>query len=186
MVAGDQKHDPSRMPSDEVALGNFRELAGHLAEAGVDLVMLEMMSRPRHIRLALQAAAETGLPVWCGMSARQEEGRLVGFAWESEPFEDAVAAAVSGTAEVIGLMHTNVTVTGPALGMLRRQWSGPMLAYPDSGHFEMPHWQFVDIIAPEKLAAAARAWIGMGVQAVGGCCGLGLDHVRTLASELRS
>lgn len=185
MVTGDQKHDPSKMPSDEVVLANFRELAGYLADAGVDLIMLEMMSRPRHIGLALQAASETGLPVWCGMSARHEDGAIVGFAWESAPFEEVIAAALAGPAEVVGLMHTNVTITGPALQMLRKTWKGPMLAYPDSGHFEMPHWQFVDVIEPTSLVREARAWIGTGVQAIGGCCGLGLEHIKTIAADLR-
>ena len=186
MVAGDQKHDPSKMPSDETVLANFRELAGYLAEGGVDFIMLEMMSRPRHIRLALQAAEETGLPVWCGMSARHEDGKVVSFAWESLPFSETVAASVSGKAEVVGVMHSNVNVTGPALAELRKAFDGPMLAYPDSGHFAMPHWQFVDIIAPQDLAREARAWLEMGVQAIGGCCGLGLEHIKVLAAELRA
>jgi len=186
MVAGDQKHDPSKMPSDETVLANLRELAGYLAEGGVDFIMLEMMSRPRHIRLALQAAEETGLPVWCGMSARQEEGRIVSFAWESLPFAETIAAATSGKAEVVGLMHSNVNTTGPALAQLRETFKGPMLAYPDSGHFAMPHWRFVDIIEPRDLAREARAWLEMGVQAIGGCCGLGLEHIRALAAELRA
>ena len=80
MVPGDQRNDPDKYPSDAQVLANFRELAGLHKESGVDFIMLEMMSRPRHIRLALQAAGETGLPVWCGMSARQEGDRIVSFA----------------------------------------------------------------------------------------------------------
>ena len=64
-------------------------------------------------------------------------------------------------------------------------FDGPALVYPDSGYFEMPHWQFVDIVSPEKLASATRGWIEEdGVQLVGGCCGLGLEHVEALAEML--
>ena len=186
MVAGDQKHDPSKMPSDDAVLANFRELAGLLKDGGVDLIMLEMMSRPRHIRLALQAAEETGLPVWCGMSARMAGDSILSFAWENFPFAETVSAATSGRAEVVGVMHTNINATGPALDLLRQNFEGPMLAYPDSGHFEMPHWKFVDIIEPRALAREARSWLEMGVQVIGGCCGLGLEHIKALAAELRA
>ena len=35
--------------------------------------------------------------------------------------------------------------TGDALAILREHFRGPLMAYPDSGYFKMPHWQFVDI-----------------------------------------
>jgi len=186
MLPGDERNDPDKYPSDEQVLANFRELAGLHKESGVDFIMLEMMSRPRHIRLALQAAQETGLPVWCGLSVRSEDDRIVSFARESIPFAEVIATALSGTAQVVGLMHSNVNVTGPALVRLRQDWSGPMLAYPDSGHFEMPYWRFNDIIAPPDLAREARAWLDTGVQLIGGCCGLGLEHIKALAAELRA
>jgi S-methylmethionine-dependent homocysteine/selenocysteine methylase len=186
MQPGGERNDPNRYPPDATVLENFRELAGLHKDAGVDFIMLEMMSRPRHIRLAMQAAEETGLPIWCGMSARSHEGKIVSFAFENHPFEETVAAALSGSARVVGVMHSNVNVTGPALALLREQFDGPMLAYPDSGHFEMPHWNFKDIIDPPDLAREARAWLDMGVQAIGGCCGLGLEHIKALAAELKA
>ena len=58
------------------------------------------------------------------------------------------------------------------------------MAYAESGGFEHPHWQFVDIIAPEDYLAKARRWVEMGVQIVGGCCGIGPDHIRMLKEGL--
>lgn len=52
------------------------------------------------------------------------------------------------------------------------------MAYPDSGYFEMPDWRFVDVIAPERLEGFYREWLAAGVQAIGGCCGLGVEHIK--------
>ena len=182
MIPGEARDDPSLRPSPGVVLANFQEVAAAGCEAGVDLILLEMMSRPIHMDLALEAAGETGLPYWCGLSARSVDGKIVSFVWEDYPFSDCVDAALKGSPDVVGVMHSNVHATGPALDILRRRWKGPMSAYPDSGFFRMPEWQFTDIIAPADLVCEARHWIGKGVRALGGCCGLGIDHIEALAS----
>ena len=55
------------------------------------------------------------------------------------------------------------------------------MAYPDSGYFTMPNWRFVDIMPPEELVAFSHDWKASGVQILGGCCGLGVDHIRALS-----
>jgi methionine synthase I (cobalamin-dependent) len=44
----------------------------------------------------------------------------------------------------------------------------------------MPNWQFVDIIEPAELVRRAQDWVDDGVQILGGCCGLGVQHIRAL------
>ncbi len=181
VITGDSRDDPSLRPPPEVAVANFREVVAAGCEAGVDLILLEMMSRPLHMGLALEAAEESGLPLWCGLSARSVGGKVVSYAWEDYPFSDCVEAALKSGAEVVGIMHSNVNVIGPALDILRRKWKGPMSAYPDSGFFRMPEWQFTGIIEPADLVIEARNWIAKGVRVLGGCCGLGIDHIEALA-----
>src|SRR5215469_7392626 len=68
----DGAEDP-RFPS----LDNFREQAALLADAGVDLIALELMDAPGYGAAAIQAAAETGLPVWLGVApVRLDDGSL--------------------------------------------------------------------------------------------------------------
>ena len=45
----------------------------------------------------------------------------------------------------------------------------------------MPNWNFVDVISPEDLVAEANIWVKNGVRLLGGCCGLGPDHIKALA-----
>ena len=180
------RHDPAWAPSPERAKECFSEMAETLADAGVDLVIMEMMSNPDLARPAIDAALATGLPVWIGFSAlRGEGGEPVPYLRPGLDFADMVDAIHSPDAPVQGVMHTSVDLTGSALGVLRRFFDGPALVYPDSGWFEMPNWRFVDIVSPEKLATAAEGWIrDHGVRLVGGCCGLGLEHVEALAEML--
>ena len=44
----------------------------------------------------------------------------------------------------------------------------------------MPHWQFEDVISPDRFLQFATEWVEQGVQIVGGCCGLSPDHIAAL------
>ena len=74
--------------------------------------------------------------------------------------------------------------TGPALSELKDLWDGPMFAYAESGHFVPPSWKFEDIISPQDYLDYARQWIEQGVQIIGGCCGIGPEHIRVLRENL--
>ena len=142
-----------------------------------------MMYHPGRMRLALDAALTTGLPVWCGLSARRgAAGDLLSFLQtEDLPF-DAVARLIPPHGiDAAGLMHSGAELIEPGLGEVRLHFAGPLMAYPDSGYFEMPDWRFVDLITPERFEGFCRDWIAAGVQILGGCCGLGVEHVRAAA-----
>ena len=180
------RHHPSSAPSPSRARECFSEMAETLAAAGADLIIMEMMSNPTLARPAVAAALATGLPVWIGYSARRGEGgEPVPYLRPDLGFAELVDALQSPDVPVQGVMHTNVDLTGPALAVLRGRFDGPTLAYPDSGYFEMPNWRFVDIVPPATLAGAARGWIDEGgLRLVGGCCGLGVEHIEALAEML--
>ena len=61
-----------------------------------------------------------------------------------------------------------------------------MFAYPHSGEFRMPHWQFDTVMKPEPFCGEAMGYLAGGVQAIGGCCGIGPDHIAMLKRGLPS
>lgn len=166
---------------------SFKEQCELLAEAGVDLIAVEMCQRLPDSALAVEAALATGLPVWAGVSCRRVEGKPVQTFDEATrgDLEPVVAELAGLGADVLSVMHTPVTDIDDGLSIVRRHWDGPLGAYPESGYFVMPHWRFVETIEPADFAARARAWVTGGVRIVGGCCGLGPEHIRALAAELR-
>ncbi len=179
-IASDKEPGPEFMPSEEEAAEAFREQAEILRAAGAELILLEMMYHPTRIPQALAAARATGLPVWFGLSARAGgDGRLLSFYDNAEIPLARIIELIPGTGiDAAGCMHTGAEITGAVLDQIRKRFKGPLLAYPDSGYFEMPDWHFHDIIAPQRLERFYLGWLEGGVQIIGGCCGLTVEHVK--------
>jgi methionine synthase I (cobalamin-dependent) len=159
------------------------EQAKLMAEAGADIICIEMAQNLGLSTLAMKAALATGLPVWLGISCRKNQitKRLTTFDDASEDFH-AFADAVSNMgAGLLNLMHTPVPDVEEGLGIMAKIWNGPLGVYPESGFFKMPNWQFVDVIAPDVLVEAAKPWVeNHGIRVLGGCCGIQPDHIRAL------
>ncbi len=172
--------DADAIPGDAEIEAAFQELAGILARSGCDLIILEMMYCPRRIRFALDAALATGLPVWFGFSARRApDGRVLSFCPHADlPLDDVTALIPAKGVDAAGVMHSGADLTDESLRATRARYGGPLMAYPDSGHFEMPDWRFVDIMSPERFGAYCADWIRSGVQIIGGCCGLAVEHIK--------
>jgi homocysteine S-methyltransferase len=181
ILAGADERCAPAVPKAAHARTCFREMAAMLADAGADMLLMEMMSDPDLANSAIEAARATGLPVWVGFSVRAaRDGSLVSYV----RLPDMLDAIDLDRVDVAGVMHSKIHVTDAALGALRSRWDGPLMAYPDSGYFAMPHWQFVDVVPEAEFAAVGRRWVGDGVGVVGGCCGIGVAHIGALAAAV--
>ena len=186
VFAGDDRTDRSRRWTAAEVRERYRRKAGTLAEAGVDLLVMEMMRDTDVSVWATEAAMETGLPVWVGCSFEPgPDGGLVGWGRPECAMDDVVAALAATGPDLMAVMHTAVGDTGPALAAVRSRYAGPLGAYPESGRFAMPDWVFVDVIGVDELLAATRTWIAQGATVVGGCCGVSPEHIAGLAAGLR-
>lgn len=176
--------DHNYEPRAEKARANYREQAEVLAESGVDVIALEMMRDIEQTTYAVEAAVAMGLPVWVGFSCKiTEEGTVV--LWDGEhTLVEALEMIPSLGTSLVSIMHTLTEDTPAALREVSECWSGPVGAYPHSGEFIMPNWQFIDMISPEDFATQAQGWLEMGVQLIGGCCGIGPEHIRLLKERL--
>jgi homocysteine S-methyltransferase len=160
----------------------MKRKAESMADAGCDLIMMEMMRDTDYSLWATEAAVATGLPVWIGISTEpRDDGTLTGFARPDQPLDKVVAALAQTGGDVISIMHTLPNHTGDALKIVRQSWQGPLGAYPESGFFKMPDWQFIDIIEPAALVTYAQQWQATGASIFGGCCGTNPQHIKALA-----
>ena len=195
-IAGSMSSMAPFSSQQEVAAGekvadNYQELAEILAEAGVDLIIAEMMRDAENARMVIEAALSTDLPVWIGYSAMMaDDGEsMMSWRWKSTlptgDFGELVETLVPLGGEAAGIMHSQVRDTGPALEIIERYWSGPKLAYAETGRLEKPDWSFKEVCTPDEYAEEIESWISTyGVQIVGGCCGTGPEHIRVLKERL--
>jgi homocysteine S-methyltransferase len=173
---------------------SFTEHAENLAEQGCDLLMLEMMlthdfAMDIDFQCEIAAIAKrTGLPVWAGIAVKMAESGTLhlqdGPEDSGETLKTGIEAILAEGVDVAGIMHSEVDATLPALDLLERYWSGPVAVYPNSGRYKRPHWYFDSLIEPEKFATAAMQWVQRDVKAIGGCCGLGPEHIAALSKAL--
>lgn len=177
-------HDFRRSPLPEGLDEAFAEQAGLLADAGVDLLALEMIMTPAYGVPAVEAALATGLPVWLGVSvAVDENGSLVSLD-DRVPIDELLGALVRPSLQAVTVMHSSVSATGPGLDAVARHFDGPRGAYPEIGDWTPPHWTFSES-TPEEFADTAGRWVAEGrAQIVGGCCGMGPPFIEALRRRL--
>lgn len=167
-------------------LADFREQAGLLAEAGAELIALEMIDAVGYGRAAVQAAAETGLPVWLGITpARLGDGSLGTFPelGDGDSFEDLLAVLADPALAAVTVMHAKPGVALDAIEIIRRHFAGPIGVYAETGDWAPPNWVF-DGLTPHEYLQHAITWADAGAQLIGGCCGTRPEHIRALAQEL--
>src|SRR5215470_7361151 len=167
-------------------LADFREQAGLLAEAGADLIALEMIDGRGYGRAALQAAAETGLPVWLGISpARLDDGTLGTFPelGDGDSLDDLLSGLADSSLAAVTVMHADPGLTLDAIETIRRHYAGPVGVYAETGGWQPPNWVF-DGLTPGEYLQQAITWADHGAQLIGGCCGTGPGHIRALADGL--
>ena len=185
--------DRSKLPDPATLRRNYSEQADILAEAGVDMLMLEMLFDEEITLVMAEAAASTGLPVCVGFTLRfcpdeetiethrSDVGRGLHF---EDVLTEVLASLPNSVHTTIAIMHSEFDVTDAALETLRTQWKGPVAIYPNSGTHRQSMWRFDTVCSPEAFVSAAERWLGLGVNIVGGCCGVGPAHIKALAKHL--
>ena len=183
VLAGTDAVDPALGDVPDGFIEDCERHASALADAGVDMILLEMMYHPQRAAIATDAACATGLPVWFGLSVREGgNGSPVLFDQHAERPLNELFHLLDARVSAASIMHSRADLVEPAIEQLRSQWNGPIVVYPDSGHFEMPQWNFNDVMTPDAFAGYAKRWRDLGCFAVGGCCGLGPEHIAQLAA----
>ena len=204
-------YSPQLVPPDDELRTEHAEMVRHLAEAGVDVMLVETMNTIREARIAAEAARSAGLPVMVSfvcagatpLGGGQARARAAGepVRLDGEPhllsgerLSDAVRAVeplepaaimvnCAPVAMIEGLLRGLRAATGrpPNASIGGR----PIGAYGNVGHVdERVGWTLTRAITPGQYAAAARGWRDLGASIIGGCCGTTPEHIAALAQAL--
>ena len=173
------------LPPEE-ARESLSTLVHILKEEGCSIMALEIMEDLDVAPMATQIAVASGVPTWLGISCRRaaDGATIESFDVPGVTLDALYAALLPLGADVLNIMHSEIPVTGEALERARPLWDKPMGAYPESGYFTMPNWNFVDVVSPQDLVAEAKGWVARGARILGGCCGLGPAHIAALRDAM--
>jgi methionine synthase I (cobalamin-dependent) len=134
---------------------------------------------------AIDAVAPTGLPVMVGIRHIRDDGTMQA----GETYDRLVAALGTRKVDAILLMCSSPRAISAGLPKLRAAFPAPIGAYPNTGYTRSSNalkqgrqWHDLDTTSysPADLASDGAAWLGMGAQIVGGCCGTTPDHIAAL------
>ena len=156
---GDRPARPDDRPRHHPLGANLREAAELQAEAGVDLLLLEMICDLEHGGMALEAARATGLPVWVGLSAkRRGPGPLMSFRDGGPP--SPTCPALCGPADRCAGRDAHLAARDRggacrSCSRMRRCRSWPIPKPATSGS---PDWQFAEV-EPESTRRRRQGWV---------------------------
>ncbi|MCB9735976.1 MAG: bifunctional homocysteine S-methyltransferase/methylenetetrahydrofolate reductase [Deltaproteobacteria bacterium] len=158
----------------------FTEQAQALADAGVDLFVLETFSHLPEILVAVRAIrAISSLPIVAqvavGAGGLTREGVKAG--------EAATKLADAG-ADVVGVNCSDALSTLSALAGMRSAVDVPLSCQPNAGTVRDVEGRKLYLGSPEYFVAWGRRAVGLGTRLLGGCCGTGPEHIRALRTVL--
>ncbi|OFV81116.1 MAG: hypothetical protein A2Y78_06000 [Acidobacteria bacterium RBG_13_68_16] len=171
---------PDLVPDDDTLRQEHAATAAALATAGADVLLLETFNTVREARIAVEAAAATGLPVIASFTCTSGGRILSG--------EGAAEAARAVTLPGVVAAGTNCTAVGemlPALTSMAAATPLPLVAYANNAWYEQDSaFLIAEPVTPDRYGFCALGWITVGARLVGGCCGTGPEHIAALASQV--
>ena len=105
-----------------------------------------------------------------------------------EPFAERFDEITALGGAVVTLFHSSVAATRAALPLVKQRWPGPIAVYPEAERddyvTETRDDSQANRLTPEAFVDFAQDCVADGVQVVGGCCGVELEHIRPLRDAL--
>lgn len=167
-------------PSTAARRKAFREQMVALAEGGVDCFLLETFAQTEELLLALEVAAEIGLPAIAQLAFAEGgytgDGLAAGEACRRLQSKRPVAIGANcgaGPRELLKVLQDLAAGT-----------AAPLSAFPNSGFPEYINGRHIYLATPDYFAALGREMVEAGAVLVGGCCGTTPQHIQALAAAL--
>jgi len=190
-------YSPHLVPPDDQLRAEHREMAGYLAEAGCDVLLVETMNTIREAVIAAEAAAATRLPVCvsfvagpggrppdqvaASLSQSDQEMTLL----SGESIQRAAAAVTPLAPAAVMINCVPLRIIDRAFELLRYAAVVPVGLYANVGHADdQIGWSLTDDVQPEAYAQHAKRWLADGAAIVGGCCGTTPAHIARVSELL--
>ena len=180
-MTGKQVEPVGPLPFEDL-IDIYKEQIGYLADAGVDLLVVETMMSLQECRAAVIAAKETtDLPVMVTLTFNEDGRTLFG--------TDPATASLVLTALGVDAVGVNCS-TGPdkmvSVVQKMREYTGlPLIAKPNAGLPQLEDGETVYNMGPEEFAENMMLLVREGADILGGCCGTTPEHIAKMTELLR-
>ncbi len=179
---------PDLVQDNEYLLAGYREIAEALAP-GVDLFLGETLSTAREARAVAEAVAPYGKPIWISWTLdKAANGNLR----SGETLAQALDAVADFEVEAYLFNCCSVESIAAGLPILNGLTDKPIGAYANAfgrlpsdyvmGESKLGQRTDLD---PEAYLHHVRDWYDLGARILGGCCGIGPDHIRAIGRDFR-
>jgi S-methylmethionine-dependent homocysteine/selenocysteine methylase len=105
-----------------------------------------------------------------------------------EPLSASFDQVVEMGGSVVTIFHSPIAACDAALPLIQSHWKGPIGIYPEAERKDYvaayKDANEPDHVSPEEFVAKAKDWVSRGVQIIGGCCGIELNHIQPLREAL--
>lgn len=175
-MTGQQLYPVGKLQFEEL-VEIYKEQAGVLVEAGVDLFVVETMMSLQECRAAVLAIKEIcNLPIMVTLTFNEDERTLFG-----TDAKTAVVVLQSLGADAVGLNCS----TGPdkmhqIVEDMRSVANIPLIAKPNAGLPELKDGETVFDMEPQEFAEEMEKLVEKGISIVGGCCGTTPEHINRM------
>jgi methionine synthase I (cobalamin-dependent) len=166
----------------------FREQASALLDGGADGVLVESMSDPAELALAIEAARSAGarLVLASAVFGLGLQGfRTLTGAGAAEMTAAALAAGADAVGANCGIrlsLDDQVRLAAEVCAAARGK---PVMMKPSAGSPQVAADGSITYpIDAAAFAAAVPAFLSAGVRVLGGCCGTGPEHVAAIAATV--
>ncbi|MBN8610451.1 MAG: homocysteine S-methyltransferase family protein [Deltaproteobacteria bacterium] len=181
---------PDLSPADRDPVATRAEhdaLARHLADLGVDALLVETFAHAGEALIALDAALSTGTPTWLALTPGPEAALLspgqIGEAADEAARRGAQAVLVNCVASERAQPFVDV------LAEVSARRGVPFGVYANAGHVDdAVGWRALEEDprrAADRYAETACRWVASGASIIGSCCGTGVPHVEAIARLAR-
>jgi len=159
----------------------------------IDLWQAETMSSIEEAQAVVSAVADSSKPLWLGFSLIDDPSRPVPAVRSGESLEAALKLAIEANADALLFNCSMPEVIGPALALLcpLRDRSAPGLqlggyanaftARTSDAVARADVAQLRTEVTPAHYAEITAEWERSGANIIGGCCGIGPEHIAAIA-----
>ena len=180
--------EPLGQTSADELCAMFRQQIAALVEGGVDAILIETMSDPAEMEVAIAASKKAAsLPI-IGTYAFQKSGETGFRTMMGTPVEEAIKRAIAAGADIVGA-NCGVELSSHDYLELARQivnaaGKTPVILQPNAGSPQILNGEISYNASQNEMASLTESLLDAGVRVVGGCCGTNPGHLAAMRRKM--